>query len=136
LYLVAALTVLALAALFALRVAGDSLGQIAFVPTAEFVEQHALADNAYAAPAMWLSRPGFDPARDPARWLPPGVAAEGTLPVAVFFVHPTSYLERGQWNAPLDDQESQQRARLFVRGMASPFGAAEAIWAPRYRQAT
>jgi hypothetical protein len=56
-------------------------------------------------------------------------------PFAVFFVHPTSYLERAQWNAPLDDEQSQNRARLFVRGMASPFNQAAEIWAPRYRQA-
>src|SRR5690606_1710480 len=82
-------------------------------------------------------RPGMG-AGDPSRWLPPGVerTEEGALPVAVFFVHPTSYLERARWNAPLDDAQSQARARLFLRGMASAFGAAEEIWAPRYRQAT
>ncbi|RPF72661.1 DUF3089 domain-containing protein [Aurantiacibacter spongiae] len=55
---------------------------------------------------------------------------------AVFFVHPTSYLQRSNWNAPLDDAESQSRARLMVRGMASAFNQASEIWAPRYRQAT
>ena len=49
--------------------------------------------------------------------------------MAVFFVHPTSYFERTQWNAPLDDRQSQARAGIFVRGMGSPFAAAEAIWA-------
>jgi hypothetical protein len=136
LYGIAALTVLFLAALFALRLAGDSLSEIAFVPSGEFVQQAALAENAYADPGMWLSRPGLAPARDPARWRPPGTGPAGQLPVAVFFVHPTSFLERTQWNAPLDDRQSQNRARTFVRGMASPFAAAEALWAPRYRQAT
>lgn len=55
---------------------------------------------------------------------------------AVFFVHPTSYLERAHWNAPLDDKESQDRAKIFLQGLASPFAAAQEIWAPRYRQAT
>jgi hypothetical protein len=55
---------------------------------------------------------------------------------AVFFVHPTSYFERSQWNAPLGDATSQDRARLFLAGMASPFNRASEIWAPRYRQAT
>jgi hypothetical protein len=136
LYLIAALTVLFLAALFALRLAGDSLSEIAFVPSAEFVEQAALAENAYADPALWLSHPGLSPGRDPARWRPPGTAPDAALPVAIFFVHPTSYLERTRWNAPLDDGQSQVRARTFVRGMASPFAAAREIWAPRYRQAT
>ncbi len=136
LYLIAALTVLFLAALFALRVAGDSLAEIAFVPSREFERQPALQEGAYADPAMWLARPGLDPQRDPSRWRPPGTAPGSPLPVAVFFVHPTSYVERTGWNAPLDDGQSQTRARIFIRGMASPFAAAQAIWAPRYRQAT
>ncbi len=136
LYLVAALVVLFIAGLFALRLAGDSLSKIAFVPSAAFVEQDALPANAYADSAMWLSRPGMP--NEPARWQPPSVpAAEAGVPAfAVFFVHPTSYLESAQWNAPLDDPQSQDRARLFLRGMASPFAGAEQIWAPRYRQAT
>ena len=136
LYLIAGLTVLAIAVLFALRLAGTSLGAIAFVPSAEFVAQPALPANAYGDPAMWFSRPGLDPARDPARWQPPGARRGGELAVAVFFVHPTSYLERTGWNAPLDDAQSQARARTVLRGLASPFAGARAIWAPRYRQAT
>lgn len=138
LYLVAGLIVLFLAALFALRIAGDSLAEIAFVPSGDFVEQEPLADNAYAAPAMWLSHPRRDRARDPARWAPPDLPplAAPAPPFAVFFVHPTSYLERTQWNAALDDAQSQARARTYLRGMASPFAAASEIWAPRYRQAT
>ena len=54
---------------------------------------------------------------------------------AVFFVHPTSYLERTHWNAPLDDAQSTSRARTFLRGLASAFSAGD-VWAPRYRQAT
>jgi hypothetical protein len=137
LYLVAALIVLFIAGLFALRLAGDSLSKLAFVPSGAFVEQEALTDNAYADPAMWLSRPGMA-ASDPARWQPPGrpAADPATPPFAVFFVHPTSYLESARWNAPLDDAQSQARARLFLRGMASPFAGASAIWAPRFRQAT
>ena len=79
LYLVAAVVVLLLAGLFTLRLAGDTLSRIAFVPSAKFVEQDALAENAYADPAMWLSRPGMTPASDPARWQPagrPALAAE------------------------------------------------------------
>ncbi len=55
---------------------------------------------------------------------------------AVFFLHPTSYLSRASWNAPLDDAKSQKFAKLYVRGLASPFNQASEIWAPRYRQAT
>ena len=137
LYAIAVLVVLAIAAVFALRLFPGALTRAALVPTSGFEQQDKLAGNAYADPAMWFSMPGMG-VDDPSRWLPPGVsrAEEGTLPVAVFFVHPTSYLERRRWNAPLDDAQSQARARLFLRGMASAFGEAAEIWAPRYRQAT
>ncbi|HEY6816541.1 MAG TPA: DUF3089 domain-containing protein [Croceibacterium sp.] len=138
LYFIAALIVLFLAALFALRLDDGSLAEIAFVPSNPFAEQASLADNAYADPAMWLSRPGLARASDPARWQPPGAppTPADVPPFAVFFVHPTSYLERARWNAPLDDEQSRTRARTFLRGLASPFAPASAIWAPRYRQAT
>lgn len=55
---------------------------------------------------------------------------------AVFFVHPTSYLNRSRWNAPIGDDEAERVARIYLRGMASPFNGASEIWAPRYRQAT
>lgn len=137
LYVIAVLIVLAIAVTFALRLFPGALTRAALVPTSVFEQQEQLARNAYDDPAMWFSMPGKG-ANDPARWLPPGVdrANEGSLPVAVFFVHPTSYLERAHWNAALSDEQSQQRARLYLRGMASAFGAASEIWAPRYRQAT
>src|SRR5690606_4968036 len=52
------------------------------------------------------------------------------------FVHPTSYYSRSSWNAPLDDRDANHRATLFMQGMASAFGDAGEVWAPRYRQAT
>ncbi len=128
-----------------LRFYADELTELALVPDVEFVEQAALDDNAYQDPAMWFSRPGKG-VNDPARWQP--AAAEGsapapeaadaanTPPFAVFFVHPTSFLDNDAWNAPLDHEESQTRARLMVRGMASAFNQASEIWVPRYRQAT
>jgi hypothetical protein len=145
LYAVVVLVVLAIGVAFALQLFPGALTRAALVPTSSFEQQEKLAGNTYADPAMWFSLPETGPETgpgtrpdDPSRWLPPGVsrAEEGTRPVAVFFVHPTSYLERARWNAPLDDAQSQARARLFLRGMASAFGAAEEIWAPRYRQAT
>lgn len=138
LYGVAIFLVLLIVGAFALRIWGDDLAQVALVPTADFVEQDPLTENAYRDAAMWLSHPDLPQANDPARWQPEGATPpDGDTPAfAVFFVHPTSYLERAQWNAPLDDAQSQQRARTFLRGLASPFASATEIWAPRYRQAT
>ncbi len=146
------------AALFALRIYADDVTKIALVPDSEFVAQAPLEQVAYNDPDMWFSRPGLAPEDDPARWQPneaetaapdsdsgkaPTQAAssaestdESAPAFAVFFVHPTSYLDRSHWNAPLDHEESQWRARLMVRGMASAFNDASEIWAPRYRQAT
>ena len=119
LWVIAGLIVLVLAAAFAYRIFQMDLMKAALVPSVSFEEK---ADPAppprYADAAMWIARP--DIAENPATWTPKGVAA-GTDPQAsVFFIHPTSYLERAHWNAPLDDPESQQRARLFVPARRAP----------------
>ncbi|MDP5103583.1 MAG: DUF3089 domain-containing protein [Erythrobacter sp.] len=124
----------------------DELAQIALVPSADFAPVAPLNANAYEDPALWYSRPGIG-VSDPARWQPPlakGAAPSATeaakpAPFAVFFVHPTSYFNRASWNAPLEGEgnaDAARVARIYLRGMASPFNAASEIWAPRYRQAT
>lgn len=124
----------------------EELAEIALVPSAEFAPVKPLDANAYEDTALWYSRPGIG-VKDPARWQPAYGGDRGLLPTpaepkqrfAVFFVHPTSYLNRASWNAPLEnggDPEAERIARVYLRGMASPFNAASEIWAPRYRQAT
>ena len=125
----------------------DEIAEIALVPSAEFTPQQPLAVNAYEDPALWISRPGIG-VKDPARWQPAYSTDRADLPrpaetdlanFAVFFIHPTSYLSRDNWNAPIGettDPEADRIARIYVRGMARPFNAASEIWAPRYRQAT
>ncbi|MBY8336249.1 DUF3089 domain-containing protein [Alteriqipengyuania sp. NZ-12B] len=170
LYFIATMIVLVIIGLFALNYWSDKATEIAFVPNTKFVEQEALAENAYADPDMWYSRPGIG-TNDPARYQPaiaetqnplPRSEDERTLveqaseagsrrvtaddeqgapPFAVFFVHPTSYIPTNldrdiQWNAKLGNKEAEDRATLFLRGLASPFNRAAEIWAPKYRQAT
>jgi len=135
LYIIASLIVLAIAALFALRIWSDELTQFTFVPNTAYEAPPSLAKNAYADPAMWHAKPGIETG-SPVSFVPTGLSAEAEpLPAAVFFVHPTSYLAKAHWNAPLDDAESRDRAQLFVSAMASPFATSENLWAPRYRQA-
>lgn len=141
LFIVAFLTFLVVAGFLALNVFSDKLSEIAFVPTGKFEVQQPLEENAYDNAAMWFSRPNTG-VPDPARWQPnfaKGTPAEPEgeppPPYAVFFVHPTSYLDKSKWNAPLDDAAANDRAKLFLKGMASPFNQASEIWAPRYRQA-
>ncbi len=140
LYFVAAMIILVIAGAFVFRIYGEELMEIAFVPDTEFTQQAVLEDNIYADVKMWLARPELVKG-NPALWLPKGFE-ETPSPLtkeqraAVFFIHPTSFLKKNQWNAPLDDEESQARARIFLRGQASAFNQVGDIWAPRYRQAT
>ncbi|NQX95508.1 MAG: DUF3089 domain-containing protein, partial [Erythrobacter sp.] len=160
LYFVAVCIVGVLLAGIAYQLFQKEIAQLALVPSAEFTPQEPLEVSAYEDPALWISRPGIG-ITDPARWQPAfapvpasGEAPEGeeASPIegkagaapdapdfAVFFIHPTSYLSRTSWNAPIGentDAEADRIARIYVRGMASPFNAASEIWAPRYRQAT
>ena len=114
----------------------ERLMQTALVPRGAFVTQKPVAENAYADPKMWIARP--DIPGNPALWLPPGFKDKATKgKAAIFFIHPTSYIQPlpPSWNASLDDATSNDRARLFVQGMASVFSNAGDVWAPRYRQA-
>jgi hypothetical protein len=147
LYLVAFCITIVIAGRIAYELFQDELAQIALVPSGEFKPVKPLEANAYEDPGLWYSRPGIG-VKDPARWQPAYAGDRGLLPTpadppaprfAVFFVHPTSYLNRASWNAPLEnggDPEAERIARVYLRGMASPFNAASEIWAPRYRQAT
>ncbi|MCJ2187721.1 DUF3089 domain-containing protein [Novosphingobium beihaiensis] len=136
LYVIAVCVVLYILARLALTFYAEDLSEMAFVPDGPFHERPALADNAYRKPDMWIARPGMKQDADPARWLPAGAQrAEDPARPWVFFIHPTSYIEKGDWNADLKDATARKYARLFVQTMASPFNGAQAVFAPRYRQA-
>ncbi len=139
LYIVAGLIVLTIAGAFAYRIWGQQLLTAAMVPSVAYVEPAPLAADAYDGPALWASRPDLPAAADPARWTPTGLVDPARRPAplaAVFFVHPTSYINRAAWNGAIDDAEARTRADQFIRGQASAFNGVGAIWAPRYRQAT
>lgn len=136
LYLVAILIGLFVAAALAYRLFAPQLIRFAMVPPVRFSAPPPLAANRYADAKMWHSRPGVPD--DPALWTPPGFKAEGPRgQAAVFFIHPTSFLDvrPSAWNAALDDAQTNDRARLFIKGQASVFNGVGEIWAPRYRQA-
>lgn len=137
LYIVAFCIVLFIAGRIALAFWPEALTRTTFTPTIPYEPQPALAPKAYTDPAMWLAHPGMGE-KDASRWLPDGFTPEqGTpLDVAVFFVHPTSYLKKTHWNAPLDDPDARRIAEIVTRANASVFGRAAEVWAPRYRQAT
>lgn len=136
LYIVAILAVLIIVARLALIFFAEDLTELTFVPDGPFHDRPAMASNAYDDPRLWIARPGMRQQNDPAQWSPPGLGQQAERqPAAVFFIHPTSYIEKGDWNADLSDPTSRKYAGLFVKAMASPFNGSAAIWAPRYRQA-
>jgi hypothetical protein len=90
----------------------------------------------YSKAESWIARP--DIKDNPSKWYPEGGSIDAFyMPrTATFFVHPTTYLERDRWNAPLEvGGEAARRARVFVQSQASAFNTYSDVWAPKYRQA-
>ena len=128
------LTLLAVAAAFAMFQWGGQMLVKSATPKGHFEAKAAGGGPDYAQASSWIARPGL--ADDPSKWVPEGAVTQvPTAPAALFFVHPTTYLQRDRWNGPLDDRDSQDRAALFVRSQASAFNQAAETWAPKYRQA-
>ena len=107
-------------------------------PRGHFEAPPARSGPDYSDAASWVARPGIQGGDNPslwrpANWPPPTLQMRQA---AVFFVHPTTYLQRNRWNAPLSGSaDSDSTARLFVQSQASAFADVGEIWAPRYRQA-
>ena len=106
------------------------------IPKGHFEAAKAGGGPDYSLAANWISRPGL--AGDPSQWRPANeiLADPITIDARVFYIHPTTYLERDRWNAPLQPGgDTEFRTRLFVQSQASVFNQNAEIWAPRYRQA-
>jgi Protein of unknown function (DUF3089) len=135
LYGIAILIFLAVLGRIGWELFAPQLMRMALVPKEEFKAPPLPTSSIYADTKMWIARP--DLAGSPSAFVPKGLTEAADIPgYATFFIHPTSYLERKHWNAPLDDAEANDRAALFVRGQASVFNKSGKVWAPRYRQAT
>jgi hypothetical protein len=135
LYAVAGLTILVIAGVFAYRVFAPLLMRAALVPDVSFAQSPKPPATFYNRPDAWLARPGIP--GEPVRWTPEGFAPAPKPAVAVFYVHPTTYLRADRWNAPvaLSGDEAFRR-EVFLRSQASVFNGFGEIWAPKYRQAT
>lgn len=134
LVLVFVLTLIAVGAAFGIYQWGGNILLKQAVPKGHFQASGAGAGPDYSQPAAWIARPGL--ANDPSHWLPDGFAGREAGGAAVFYIHPTTYLDRDRWNAPIDTVgPTEFRTELFVESQASAFTGAGQIWAPRYRQA-
>jgi hypothetical protein len=135
LIVVAFLTLLVVAGAFAMYQFGQRVLIAGAVPQGHFQPPAAGQRGPdYTEQANWIAHPGL--ANDPSRWTPTAQSRPQTPgPAHLFYIHPTTYLQRDRWNAPLDDAQSRARASLFVQSQASAFNDVASVWAPRYRQA-
>jgi hypothetical protein len=133
LIVIAILTLIVVAAAFAIFQWGGSVLLKQATPTGHFQAAEAGGGPDYSQASSWVARPGL--ANNPALWLPEGVTASASG-AAVFYIHPTTYLRNDRWNAPLQaGGDTAFRTRLFVQSQASAVTAAGQVWAPHYRQA-
>lgn len=135
LVLIFILTLIFVGGAFALFQWGDQVLVRMATPSGHYQEPPKGSAPDYAKEASWIARPGM--AENPSAWLPEGVGS--TVPAelaATFYVHPTTYLERDRWNAPIDAAgEPSRRARVFVETQGGAFNNVSDLWAPKYRQA-
>lgn len=104
------------------------------IPRGHFTAPAPNSGPDYSDPDNWVARPGN--ADDPSTYVPAGVSNDGQGQAAIFYIHPTTYLQRDRWNAPISgDVESDSRVRLFVQSQAGALNGSGRVWAPRYRQA-
>lgn len=136
LILIAVLTLIFISGAFALYQFGDRILIHMATPGGRYTPPLPGSRLDYSKLDAWIARP--DMVDDPSRWIPfgAGIASADQGAAAIFYIHPTTYLERDRWNAPAQgNRDSDVRARLFVQIQASTFNHAGQIWAPRYRQA-
>jgi hypothetical protein len=130
------LTLLVVAGAFAIYQWGGRALISQAVPEGHFAPAKAGGGPDYSQASSWIARP--DISDNPSEWQPAGSAQPNSpAPIAqVFYIHPTTYLERDRWNAPLEPGgDTEFRTRLFVQSQASAFNGDAQVWAPRYRQA-
>ena len=135
LMLIFILTLIFVGGAFALYQFGDQVLVRMATPQGHYREPPKQSGPDYAKDSAWIAKPGL--AADPSDWLPEGVIATAIeRPAATFYVHPTTYLKRDRWNAPIDAAgEPADRARVFVESQAGAFNGISDIWEPKYRQA-
>jgi hypothetical protein len=132
------LTLLVVAAAFAIFQFGGNVLLKSATPKGHFEADEAGGEPDYAQASSWISNPKLNPRAldDPSMWLPDGISQNALGDAQVFYIHPTTYLERDRWNSPFRAEgQPEFRTRLFVQSQASTFNLAGEIWVPRYRQA-
>ena len=127
------LTLIVVSGAFAIYQWGGNVLLKEATPKGHFEAAQAGGGADYTQASSWVARPGLP--NDPALWLPEGSSQGQIGNAAVFYIHPTTYLDTDRWNAPLRaDGDTAFRTNLFVQSQASAFNGVGQIWAPYYRQ--
>lgn len=132
--IVASIIVIVIAGLLWVNANPSLVLRIGFTPSEPFTAI-STAPIDYTDNSSWAALPGTDTF---AKAKPEGIMDIAVVPdVDIFFIHPTTYLSRDSWNAPLNHEDANLRIEKRVLKMqASAFNLAGNIYAPRYRQAT
>ena len=89
----------------------------------------------YSILANWVANPYEN---DLVSYLPSeAYRLENRSNAVVFFIHPTTYINRNEWNQPKSDIQSKEilTQRILIN-QASIFSSCCEVFVPRYRQAT
>ncbi len=89
----------------------------------------------YAQASSWAAWPGR---QSEALFAPRGVFnPDGARAVDVFFIHPTGYLNGGEWNSPMNpSSRTEENTKWMLANQASAFNGCCNVYAPRYREAS
>ena len=118
-------------------VTGNTINVIAFLagPKKVWDLSKKVPDPNYADATSWAAWPGRD---SHANFVPEGVSQPpGAKAVDVFFIHPTGYLNGGDWNSPLNPiSRTEENTKWMMANQASAYNGTANVYAPRYREAS
>lgn len=121
----------------AIYFSGNTLNVIGWLwgPKQEWDLSKKAPEPDYAQASSWAASPGRE---SPAQFVPAGVAAaDGASAVDVFFIHPTGYLNGGDWNSPMNaSSRTEENTKWMMANQASAFNGCCNVYAPRYREAS
>jgi hypothetical protein len=109
--------------------------RLSFTPSTAIADEEFATVPDYSDQEMWAVYPGKT---STASDNPDAIQIPGRLEGAdVFYIYPTTYLNRASWNAPLDDAEANRVVdQTVIKNQGSIFYPSGNIYAPKYRQAT
>jgi len=133
LWVVAGLIMLSVIAMVTYQAFLPQLMRFTYEPKISFAESPQGDAPDYNNVANWAAHPARP---GTSRDVPEGFLVTDVPAVNVFYVPPTTYMNKARWNAPLDDAATNTMTDRMIRHQATAFNGVGRIWAPRYRQAT